>query len=137
MQVNFSWKTLPILIIPFTKVFGSSWSKLWVPQWTKTYSTDGETDKASTLHKKFQVCLQRCHNLVLYTVQSTFSIPSDICSGWQQLSFLLIALKNVISLLEYHAYYVFCTNQSFCYVQLVLLLSRMIDCRCSLWRQKK
>ena len=55
MQVNFSWKTLPILIIPFTKVFGSSRSKLWVPQWTKTYSTDGETDKASTLHKKFQV----------------------------------------------------------------------------------
>ena len=57
------------------------------------YLTDGGTYTSSVLHKKFCVYL-----LNLATID-----------------FLLTALKDVISLLEYHDCHVFYTNQLCCY----------------------
>ena len=112
---NFSWKTLPILIITYFIGFSSLQFKLLVPQWTATYLTDGGKDKTSALHKTSHgFCLQKCNNSVAclnyffhtawYLLSSTTSESpinnTEGCNTFANMSWLLCGLYQLTLLLH-------------------------------------
>ena len=101
----------------------------------RTYLTGGGTDKSSALQKTCCILspgmpqfsafysLKYFFHTVWYLLQvATIESPinsTEECNFFARISWLLLDLY-----------------QPFCYFRLVLLLSHMIDCICSLWRQK-
>ena len=108
-----------------------------MPQWTTTYLRDRGTNKFSVLHKTCWVLSPGMPQFsALYGLKYFFHTVWYLLRPTTIESPIKIALKDVMSLLEYHDCYVFYDHQLCCYVQLVLLLGRMIDCICSFWRHK-
>ena len=83
---DFCWKILPILVIAFAIVFGSSWSKFLKPEWAMAYLANGGTDKSSFPQKVLGSVSRNAtaQRLIQTKVFLPYFIPSDICLILQQ-----------------------------------------------------